>query len=257
MMKFITRLLLVVVVLVGGAIYSMKANIPSDRFEVDMDISQAMATDGSSYLIIGGTRNTGLEIAKLLSARGDKITALVRPTSDRTQLEALDAAFVVGDATDPEAVVAALQAGPYKAVISTLGCFSCDPPPDFIGNKNIVDAAEQAGVRRMVLITTIGAGDSFDSAPAISRFALKGILPLKNQAEQHIRASSLNYTIIRPGGLRSGEPTGGGYFSEDPKAFGFIYRSDLAHLIVAAVDDNRTIGKTLAAADQNKNFIFQ
>ncbi|MGI9309161.1 MAG: SDR family oxidoreductase [Gammaproteobacteria bacterium] len=257
MIKFITRLLLVLIVLLAGAIYSMKANISDDRLDVDMDISQPMATDGSSYLIFGGTRNSGLEVAKLLTARGDKVTAFVRPSSDRSQLEALDAAFVVGDATDAETVVAALNGGPYKAVISTLGCFRCDPPPDFIGNRNIVDAAAQAGVRRMVLITSIGAGNSYDAAPVISRFALKKILPLKEQAEEHIMASGLDYTIIRPGGMRSGGPTGGGYLSEDPQAFGFIYRSDLAQLVVAAVDDDRTIGKTLAAADANKLFIFQ
>ena len=110
----------------------------------------------------------------------------------------------------------------------------------------------RAGVRRVVLITSIGAGDSKDAAPLLSRFVLRRILPLKTEAEAHLRESGLDYTIIRPGGLSNAPPTGNGYLSEDRAAFGFIYRSDLAQLIVGCLDDDRTVGKVFAAADANR-----
>ena len=209
---------------------------------------------GHHVLLFGGSRNTGLEVAKLLAARGDRVTAFVRPSSDRSGLEPLGVAFAVGDALDAQSVKAAFDAGEYTAVITTIGCFSCDPRPDYLGNANIFDAAADAGVDRMLLVTTIGAGDSYNAAPWLARVFLREILPLKTQAEEHLLASGLDYTIIRPGALRSDAPTGSGYLSEDRKTEGIINRSDLGGLIVAALDDHSTSGKILAAVDSKLNY---
>ena len=209
---------------------------------------------GHHVLLFGGSRNTGLEVARLLTARGDRVTAFVRPTSDRSGLEPLGVDFAVGDALDPYSVRAAFAAGDYTAAITTIGCFSCDPRPDYLGNANIFDAAAESGVARMLLVTTIGAGDSYQAAPWLARVFLREILPLKTQAEEHLAASGLDYTIIRPGALRSDLPTGTGYLSEDRDAEGIINRSDLAGLIVDALDDHSTSGKTFAAVDSNLNY---
>ena len=162
--------------------------------------------------------------------------------------------FAVGDALDLDSVRAAFAGGDYSSVITTVGCFSCDPRPDFLGNRNIFDAAEEAGVQRMVLVTSIGAGDSEMAAPWLARVFLREILPLKTQAEEHLMASGLDYTIIRPGALRSNPPTGTGYLSESRDAEGIINRSDLAGLIVEALDDNATTGKVLAAVDAELSY---
>ena len=76
------------------------------------------------------------------------------------------------------------------------------------------------------------------------------------QAEDHLRASGIACTIIRPGGLPPGEPTGSGLLSEDKTALGWINRKDLATLIVGALDDDRTIGKTFAAIDPTRSGAF-
>ncbi len=220
-------------------------------FEMTAD---APPEGGRHILLFGGTRNTGLEVAKLLTARGDRVTAFVRPGSDRSGLEPLGVDFAVGDALDAESVKAAFADGEYTAAITTIGCFSCDPRPDYLGNANIFDAAAEAGVSRMLLVTTIGAGDSFKAAPRLARLFLREILPLKTQAEEHLLASGLDYTIIRPGALRSDAPTGNGYLSESRKAEGIINRSDLAGLIVEALDDHSSKGKILAAVDSGKPY---
>jgi len=209
---------------------------------------------GHHVLLFGGTRNTGLEVAKLLVARGDRVTAFVRPSSDRSGLEPLGVEFAVGDALDSDSVRAAFEAGEYTAAITTVSCFRCDPPPDYLGNANIFDAAAEAGVARMLLVTTIGAGDSYEAAPWPARIFLRDMLPLKTQAEEHLVASGLDYTIIRPGALRSDPSTGNGYLSEDREAFGIINRSDLAGLIVEALDNPSTQGKTFAAMDSGLNY---
>lgn len=253
LLKIVLSLAGVAILLIAGLALTMylslQANPPESVFELAGSPAPA---DAAPVLIFGATRGTGLEVAKRLHARGEDFVAFVRPTSDRSELEKLSAAFVVGDATNMDEVQAAVSSQPFRAIVSTIGCLSCEPPPDFIGNRNITDAAVEAGVPRMILITSIGAGDSKDTPPLVSRLFLRKILPLKEQAEDHLSASGLDYTIIRPGGLRPADApiTGEGYLSEDRSAFGFMHRADLAEMIVGALDDDSTIGKTFAAADK-------
>ena len=212
------------------------------------------ADQSGGVLIFGATRNTGLELAKLLTARGDKVTAFVRPSSDLSGLEPLTVDYVKGDAMDLDTVQAAFDGVQYDAIVTTLSCYGCDNPPDYEGNKNVIDAAKAAGVKRLILITSVGAGDSADTPPFIVRWFLRKILPLKTQAEDHLLASGLDYTIIRPGGLKSEEPTGGAYLSEDRETMGIITRADLAQLIVDCLDDPATAGKIYAAVDKNMSW---
>lgn len=209
---------------------------------------------GHHVLIFGATRNTGLEVARILVARGDRVTAFVRPSSNRSDLEKLGVGFLEGDALDMESVQAAFGDEGYTAVLTTIACFTCDPKPDYLGNRNIFDAAVEANIKRMLLVTTVGAGDSYDSAPLPARIFLKDMLPLKTMAEDHLMSSGLAYTIIRPGGLKSEPRTGSGYLSESRETIGIINRADLADLIVEALDDERTIGKVLAAVDAEMVF---
>lgn len=253
-LKTIGGFVLLLILVIAGLALSLRANPPESTFDVQARTDSQAADDGSSILIFGATRNTGLLAARNLVGRGDRVTAFVRPTSDRTQLERLGAGIVVGDALDIDSVREAMEDGSYRAVITTIGCFKCDPPPDHAGNANIFQAAREAGINRIVLVTTIGAGDSADALPALSAFFLGETLPLKTRAEEELRASGLDYTIIRPGGLRSGRRTGNGILSEDRDAFGFIFREDLAELLVAVLDDDRTIGRTLAAVDANRSW---
>lgn len=211
--------------------------------------SARQASANAGILLIGATRGTGLRLAKLLVAWGDEVTALVRPSSDLSELEKLSVRLVTGDALNRAEVDAAFTAGPYRAVVSTIGCFRCEQPPDYIGNKNIIDAAAASGSRRLIMISTVGAGDSKEGAPWISLWFLKDVIVLKEQAEQHLIESGLDYTIIRPGGLKEAEATGNGILTEDSAAMGIITRADLAGLLVQCIDDKETIGKTYTAVD--------
>jgi uncharacterized protein YbjT (DUF2867 family) len=251
-LKFIGGVFLLLVLMIAGLLSTMRAHIPDDRFSLQPVAAGPAVFADDGYLIFGATRNTGLLVASILRERGDKVTAFVRPTSDRSELQALDVEFAEGDAMEPDSVKAAFQGRNFRAVLSTIGCLRCDPPIDFLANKHVVDAAVEAGVTRLVLVTTIGAGDSEDAPPWLSTKILARTLPLKTQAEDHLRASGLEYTIIRPGGLRSASGTGNGILTEDIGAFGFIFREDLAELLVACLDDPRTIGKTFAAIDAHR-----
>jgi uncharacterized protein YbjT (DUF2867 family) len=203
----------------------------------------------AGVLIFGGTRGTGLEVAKLLTANGEPVTVFVRPSSDRSAVEPLGVDFVVGDALNEGDVNAAFVDKNYRAVISTIGCFKCEVPPDYLGNKNIFDAARAANIPRVILVSSIGAGDSADAPPWISKWFLKDVMALKTQAEDHLRSTGVGYTIVRPGGLKDGDPTGNGLLTEDVDAMGIITRADLAKLMVDALDDPAAANKVYSAMD--------
>lgn len=244
-LKIVGGLAGLLLLLVALAWFSLRPNIPDSVFA----LQPSDFVGGKHVLLFGATGKLGVEITEDLVARGDKVTAFVRPSSDRSVLEALGVSFVAGDAMNADDVLAAFAAGEYDAAITTIGGLSADPPPDYLANVHVFDAARSAGVRRVIMISTVGAGDSRNAAPLLSRLALAKILPLKTQAEDHLRDSGLDYTVIRPGGLPFGPGTGNGLLSEDPATMGFIVRSDLARLVVGALDDDRTIGKTFAAID--------
>jgi uncharacterized protein YbjT (DUF2867 family) len=253
-LRVIVGLFLAIIVGIGTLALTLGAKFPLNTFTVTAKTTGQAVDDPSSILIFGATRNTGLIVAQMLVDRGDRVTAFVRPTSNRTDLDRLGVDIRVGDAMDIDTVRAAIDGGDYRSIITTIGCLSCEPPPDYQANANIIIAAKEAGIRRLLLVTTIGAGDSAEVTPALSRRVLAKTLPLKTRAEDDLRASGLDYTIIRPGGLRSAPPTGNGVLSEDNSTFGFIFREDLAALIIAALDDDRAIGKTLAAVDANRKW---
>lgn len=205
-------------------------------------------------LIFGGNRGTGLGIVKELRARGEAVTVAVRASSDTTELTALGVDTVVADALQKETVESALRSKAFVAVISTLGTSRGEQAqrPDFIGNRHVIEAAKATGVRRMLLVTVIGAGDSAEAAPLPSRRFLAEVIELKTRAEDALRESGLDYTIVRPGGLTDGAPSGQAFLAEDPATFSFIARADLAKLVADALGDPTTIGKTYSAYDPSR-----
>jgi uncharacterized protein YbjT (DUF2867 family) len=218
------------------------------------DLAPLLAAPGvGPVLVIGGTRGTGLEIVRVLRARGDDVVALVRPASDASGPEELGARIARGDALNPEDLTAALGMGRFRAIISTIGARGLDGPrPEFDGTRNAVDAARAAGVKRFLLITVIGAGDSHDAAPAISRYFLRNVTPEKTKAEDYLKTSGLDFTIIRPGGLLDKEAQGRAYLTEDTRSMSWIRRADLAALTVQALDDPRASGKIYHAFDPDR-----
>lgn len=60
------------------------------------------------------------------------------------------------------------------------------------------------------------------------------------------------YTIVRPGPLEDGAPTGTGVVTESPTGYGGIVRADLAGLLVGAAASPLAAGKTFTAVDRTK-----
>ena len=202
------------------------------------------------YLVFGASPGTGLEVARQLTGRGDRVTAAVRQTSNRSGLEPLGVDYVVADVLDAQAVDAAFNSGDYRAVVCTVGGSRKEPQrPDVIGTQNIVDSAKRHGVRRMVLVTAVGAGDSRKVLSENAWKFLGPVMELKTAAEACLTASGLDATILRPGGMNSEAATGTAIRTEDHSVMGTIQRADLAAIVIECLDDDTTIGKIYHTID--------
>jgi nucleoside-diphosphate-sugar epimerase len=213
-------------------------------------------TDESYIFLAGASRGVGREIAKCLTEQGKKVKALLRSEEARPELEAMGIKVVMGDALDAAALEQAMLGDePISAVISTIGGLPKDGQrADYLGNKNLIDAAVKAGVQKFILVSSIGSGESVIAIPPQALEALRAVLIEKEQAEKHLIESGLTYIVIRPGGLKSEPATGNGVLTEDYKVAGTIHRADVAQLVCKCVFSDAANNKILSAVDRNMTY---
>lgn len=203
--------------------------------------------------LAGASRGVGQQIAFRLMEQNRRVKALLRTETSRADLEAMGIKVVMGDALNVADVEQAMLGDePIDTVITTIGGLPQDGQrSDFLGNKNLIDAAVKAKVKKFILITSIGTGNSAKAIPPQAMQALAPVLAEKDQAEKHLIASGLTYTIIRPGGLKSEPATGNGILTENPNVAGIIHRADVAHLVCECIDSEKANNQTLSAINRN------
>lgn len=188
-------------------------------------------------LVAGATGETGRRVVRELVARGRPVRALVR---NRDQAQAIlpeTVELVVGDVGDRPSLVQAMEG--CDVVLSATGArpsldLTGPYQVDYLGNKNLVDAAKQAGIQQFVMVSSLCVSKFFHP---LNLFWL--ILHWKKQAEDYLRESGLTYTIVRPGGLRNDEDTGAMQLvmqSADTLFEGSLPRTQVAQVCVAALD---------------------
>jgi uncharacterized protein YbjT (DUF2867 family) len=99
------------------------------------------------------------------------------------------------------------------------------------GAKRLIDAAKEAGLEKFVMLSSIGADE-----PAVSN-DLEDYLRAKQNADDYLKASALNYSIVRPGALTDDEGTGKIELKEKLEKRGSISRADVAKTLVEALED--------------------
>jgi putative NADH-flavin reductase len=208
----------------------------------------------ASVLIIGASRGIGLETVRVALRAGHSVRALARSAAsipiEDARLEKLS-----GDALDSETIRIALEG--IDAVVQTLGVDTSfraifERTTLFSRSTRIlVDAMKAAGVKRLIAVTGLGAGDSrghggllYDAV--LFPLLLKRVYEDKDVQEWIIRSSGLDWTIVRPGLLTSGPTTGRYRILTVPQEwrFGVISRADVADFLVRQVDDRALIGTT-------------
>ncbi len=206
-------------------------------------------------LIVGASGALGRELVAQALARGHRVTALVRrPEKFSIQHEALR--VMGGDVLDPGAVDAAVAS--QEAVLSCLGHKRWMIPTRILsrGTENLLTAMAQHGVQRYLGVTALGVGASWwRMGLYYTLFVLPVILQFyfwdKLRQERIVRASGLDWTIVRPGALTNGRARGRWRAGEgigNPLWTVRIARADVARFLLDELVEKRHLRETVAVA---------
>jgi uncharacterized protein YbjT (DUF2867 family) len=198
----------------------------------------------SKVLVIGGHGRVALQLERLLAERGDEVDAVIRNPEHAAEVEATGATAVVADveALDVDGL-AGLIAG-HDAVVWSAGAGGGSPARtravDHDAAVRSMDAAERAGVRRYVMVSYFGSRPDH-GVPADNPF--RHYADAKAAADEHLRGSGLDYTILGPSTLADGPGTGRIDATADEA--GRVDRADVAAVVAATLHEPATIGRTI------------
>ena len=180
-----------------------------------------------------------------------EVTAFVRrPEAFELRHERLRTAQ--GDTRhDPTSVAEAVRG--QEAAVSALGLGNVFIPNGFMARSmgNIIPALEQANVKRFVLMSSFGVGESIKDAPFLPAIAFRTLLAAifadKQEGEEALRRSRLEWTIVRPVALTNGPLSGRYRAAEQLELHGLptISRADVAHFMLGEVAAPRYQGKAV------------
>lgn len=198
-------------------------------------------------VIAGGHGQIALRLERLLSARGDEVAGLIRRPEQADDLRAVGAEPVVCDleSADADEVARHLEGADAAVFAAGAGPGSGEARKDTVDRGAAVlfaDAAEAAGVRRFLVVSSMGA-DREPPPGADPVFA--AYLRAKRAADEAVRARpGLDWTILRPGRLINDAGSGLVNLAEHTGR-SEVARDDVAAVLVALLDEPRTAGLTL------------
>ena len=184
-------------------------------------------------LIAGANGKIGRHLVRLLGESDHICRAMVRDPSQEWELRRLGADEVVVADLEGDCRAALITC---DAVVFTAGSGAHTGPEKTVdvdqnGAINLIDQAQKMGVPRFVIVSSMRADDP-DSGPE----KMRHYFVAKQKADNHLRASHLNYTIVRPGKLTEEEGTGKVRLAERIDQFGEIPRQDVAAVLRAVLD---------------------
>jgi putative NADH-flavin reductase len=200
--------------------------------------------------IIGASRGIGAELLKAAIEEGYEVTALVR-NSAKLNISTPGLKVITGDILDPSSVAAAIAG--QEAICICVGIPPTRKPVDVFsrGIQNILAAIGKDSNKKLILITGIGAGDSkghggFFYDRIINPLLLGTSYADKNRAESILKASNVDWLIVRPGFLINGSRTGKYRVIENLSGVtaGKISRADVADFILKQLASPTCFGKT-------------
>ncbi|GAA1092477.1 NAD(P)H-binding protein [Tsukamurella spumae] len=205
----------------------------------------------AAVTIIGGHGKIALIVARILSSRGDTVTSWIRDPAQSEEIAATGATPRVLDvesATQEE--IAAALAG-ADAIVFSAGAGGGNPERTYAVDRDAairsIHAAEQAGVKRYVMVSYLGAAPDHGVPESDPFFAYA---EAKAAADVALRASDLDWTVLMPGRLTLDEPTG----RVDPDATRSAdnpgtSRANVALVVASVLDRPDTVGKDLPFTD--------
>jgi uncharacterized protein YbjT (DUF2867 family) len=192
-------------------------------------------------LVAGGHGKVALRLLKLLAADGHTARGLIRKPEQAADLQAVGAIPVIGDLENDESLAGYVKGADAVIFAAGAGPGSGDARKrtvDLGGAVKLADAAIETGVRRYIMVSSIGAQDPESAG------SMRPYLQAKAEADTYVVSKGLDYTIVRPGSLQDDPGTGLVRVTRDLGHRGPIPRDDVAAVLAACLTTPATIGVT-------------
>ncbi|MBF6085680.1 SDR family oxidoreductase [Nocardia cyriacigeorgica] len=203
--------------------------------------------------IFGATGTLGRHVLERALRQGHEVTILTRDASrvasthDNLRVlegEVLDPAAVDGAVAGQEAVLICLGNG-RKGVVRAEG------------TRTVIEAMRRNGVKRLICQSTLGVGDSRDNLNFLWKYVLFGLVlrPAYNdhvRQEEHVRASDLDWTIVRPSAFTDGPATGTyrqGFTGNEAGLSLKISRADIAEFMLDQLTDRTSLHRAVGISN--------
>jgi putative NADH-flavin reductase len=208
-----------------------------------------------NLLIVGATGGTGRQLIAQALERGHRVTALLHRS--RSRIEHPNLVTTRGDILDPASLDRAVQG--QEAVLSALGHKRWLYPTRILsaGTGNLIAAMDRHGVRRLVCETALGIGDAWwRMGLTYTLFVRPFILPFyfwdKTRQEAIVRASAVEWTLVRPGALTNGPRRS--RYRHGPRVGHWLWtvrisRADVAAFMLDQLEDTRYLRTAVGVAD--------
>lgn len=191
-------------------------------------------------LVAGSHGGVGQHLVRLLAGAGHEVRAMIRTGSQASEMEELGGVPVVADlegdpapaAEDCDAIIFTAGGGPGSGDARK-------ETVDRQGALKLIEAAKSFGIRRYIMVSAMGADDP-ESGPE----GMRPYLHAKGSADEALRASGLDYTIVRPGRLTDGPATGRVDLAPSLNRRGEISREDTARVLLTTLVVTNTHDRT-------------
>ena len=198
----------------------------------------------SRIAVIGGHGKVALHLSRILSGRGHQVSSLIRNPDHRADVEATGAVPVVADVESLDAGQLAEVLRGHDALVWSAGAGGGSPERTYAVDRDAairsMDAARQAGITRYVMVSYFGAA-SDHGVPSDNPFF--AYAEAKAAADEHLRGTDLDWTVLGPSGLTDEESTG--RIDTGASASSQVSREDVALVVAEALEQPATVHRTI------------
>lgn len=198
----------------------------------------------SVVAVIGGHGKVALHLARILTERDHRVSSVIRNPAQREQVQATGAEAVLADVEELGVGELAEMLTGHDAVVWAAGAGGASPERTYAVDRDAaikaMAAAEQAGVARFVMVSYFGSSPQH-GVPADTGFF--HYAQAKAAADEHLRASHLDWTVLGPSTLTTDPGTG--CIDVDAVEGASVAREDVALVVAAALENPATVGRTI------------
>lgn len=200
--------------------------------------------------LYGASRGLGLTMAQHFSDQGYQVNAMVRDLNKVQDSNIKNLTYSQGDALNSFDIKNFMKhAQTDDWVLSCMGSFNVNFPVDYIGHRHLINHLQDKKIQRFLMVTSLGCGDSWQYLSDEAKKAFGQTLREKSLAESWLQTSRLDYTILRPAGLRDGPATGNAQLSQGKELHGLISRNEVTRLVEQLLKQKEAIKQIYDCVD--------